>query len=123
MRHEQFVLPSYTFVAGNTREHQWKLLSRNGSPFNADGCTGSFALVEYSRRYDNVPLLTKPLEFIEAGDTIKSTATVTLLPDDTKDLSGKYIYQITIKDVDNEVEIPGQGIFLISKNTNVDFLS
>ena len=42
---------------------------------------------------------------------VKNIATVDLVPNDTLGLYGKYIYQITIKDIDGEVEIPNQGYF------------
>ena len=43
----------------------------------------------------------------------KNIASVDLIPDDTLGLYGKYIYQITIKDIDGEAEIPNQGFLLI----------
>ena len=56
------------------------------------------------------------------GTGAKNVATVDLLPTDTLGLYGKYIYQITIKDIDGEVEIPNQGIFYIFHNVNESFL-
>ena len=37
-------------------------------------------------------------------------------------MSGKYIYQITIKDISGDVEVPKQGIFLVVNNINKGFI-
>ena len=39
-----------------------------------------------------------------------------LLPQETVNLYGKYIYQITIQDMSGETEIPSQGILGITNN-------
>lgn len=50
--------------------------------------------------------------------TYDNVLTVTLSPTETVDLSGKYIYQIIIRDIDGDVEIPKQGILYITNNIN-----
>ena len=47
---------------------------------------------------------------------------VSLPPDDTVDLFGKFVYQITIKDIDNNVDIPQQGVIYIHNNINKEFV-
>jgi hypothetical protein len=92
-------------------------------PYNADGCTGNFAVVDYSDQTGE-PLISKPLSFTIGDDdtSAKNVAYVDLEPNDTLGLYGKYIYQITIKDVDGEVEIPNQGFLQITHNINESFL-
>lgn len=70
------------------------------------------------------PLITKSLTFSIGDDDTgaKNVASVDLLPKETLGLYGKYIYQITIKDIDGEAEIPNQGILLITHNINESFL-
>lgn len=46
---------------------------------------------------------------------------VSITPEDTVDLWGKYIYQISIKDANGVVEIPNQGILYITNNIHKDF--
>lgn len=46
---------------------------------------------------------------------------VVLLPEETVDLVGKFIYQITIQDISGEIEIPDQGIIRIANNINKSF--
>ena len=53
---------------------------------------------------------------------IQNILTVTLTPSDTVKLAGKYVYQITIKDVSGEVDIPNQGTIHIVNNINKSFV-
>lgn len=124
MRHDVYSLPEVMFVAGQSNTLRWRLFTEQNIPFNAEGCTGNFALVDYSDKYTDEPVVSKSLTFSIGDDETgaKNIATVELLPNDTLGLSGKYIYQITIKDVDGEVEIPNQGIFNIFRNINESFL-
>ena len=124
MRHDVYSLPEVMFVAGQSNTLRWRLFTEQNVPFNADGCTGNFALVDYSDKYSDEPLVSKPLSFLISDDAtgVKNIATVDLLPNDTLGLYGKYIYQITIKNIDGEVEIPNQGIFNIFHNINESFL-
>lgn len=123
MRHDVYSLPEVMFVAGQSNTLRWRLFTEKNVPFNAEGCTGNFALVDYSDKYNNEPLVSKSLYFsVDSETSAKNIASVELLPNETLGLYGKYIYQITIKDVDGEVEIPNQGIINIFHNINESFL-
>ena len=123
MRHDIYTLPEVVFVSGQSLTLRWRLWTVKNVPFNADGCTGNFSVVDYSDKTGD-PLITKLLQFFIGVDETgaKNIASVDLIPDDTLGLYGKYIYQITIKDIDGEAEIPNQGFLLISHNINESFL-
>ena len=123
MRSDIYTLPQITFVAGQSQTLRWRLLTQSKYPFNANDCTGNFAVVDYSDKYSD-PLISKPLSFVvdDNKNEVKNIATVELLPTDTLGFSGKYIYQIIIKDIKGKTEIPNQGILLISHNINESFL-
>lgn len=132
MRHDIYTLPEIVFVAGQSNTLRWRLFTKAGVPYNADGCTGNFAVVDYSDQTGD-PLISKSLSFIVDPDAeddesaVKNIAYVDLEPNDTvpvsgQPLHGKYIYQITIRDVDGEVEIPNQGFLQIYHNINESFL-
>lgn len=55
------------------------------------------------------------------GHIISNVLRVVLLPEETVDLVGKFIYQITIQDISGEIEIPDQGIIRIANNINKSF--
>lgn len=121
-----YTLPTIDFVGGETQYLRFHIYHKNPSiPFSVSGCTASFAIVDFLNRTGK-PILTKEmkaelseLDEVHIADNI---LTVTLLPEETVDLSGKYIYQITIGDIDGEVEIPKQGILFITNNINKDFI-
>lgn len=46
-----------------------------------------------------------------------------LEPSDTYELYGKFIYQISIRDVDGNVEIPQQGLMYVTNNINKSFIN
>ena len=79
----------------------------------------------YSKFLDKTgtPILTKEMDvrFDNTG-AVNNVLTVTLAPTETVDLSGKYIYEIQIKDIDGDVEIPKQGILYITNNINKSFI-
>ena len=124
MRHDIYTLPEVVFVAGQSNTLRWRLFTITKVPFNADGCTGNFSVVDYSDQTGE-PLISKPLTSSLGDDDehgVKNIASVDLKPSDTLGLDGKYIYQITIKDIDGEAEIPNQGFLLITHNINESFL-
>ena len=80
MRHDVYSLPEVMFVAGQSNTLRWRLFTEQNVPFNAEGCTGNFALVDYSDKYNDEPLVSKPLSFLIGDDTTgaKNIATVDL---------------------------------------------
>lgn len=119
MRRDIYTMPEIMFVAGQSNIIRWRLFTSAKTPFNADGCVGNFSIVDYSYPVGE-PLISKPLKF-SVGDferNVTNLATVDLQPEDTLGLHGKYIYQITIKDIDGGVEIPNQGFLQIVHNIN-----
>lgn len=123
MRQDIYTLPEIPFVAGQSNTLRWRLFTMAHVPFNAEGCVGNFSVVDFSDQMGE-PLISKPLQFVIGDDErgTKNVATVDLIPSDTLELYGKYIYQITIKDIDGEAEIPNQGFLQITHNINESFL-
>lgn len=118
-----YTLPTIDFVAGETQDLVFRVyFYKNRRPFSMTGCTSNFAIVSFTNKMGK-PILTKPMEDIFNDDgTINNVLTVTLEPQETVDLCGKYIYQIQIKDVSGNVEIPKQGILYITNNINKGFI-
>ncbi len=121
MKHTIYTLPQDSFVAGQTCKYAWRLYRESGQPFNASGCEGAFSLLDYSHKDDD-PILVKKVEFVEGDEGMISVASVTLTPQDTVNLDGKFIYQLSIKDVEGNMEIPNQGIFYIANNIHKSFV-
>ena len=120
MRHDIYTMPEVVFVSGQSNTFHWHLFTMSHAPFNADGCTGNFAVVDYSDQTGD-PLISKPLKFLIGDNEVKNVAAVDLEPRETLGLHGKYIYQITIKDIDGEAEIPNHGLLINTHNINEIF--
>lgn len=117
-----YTLPELTFVGGKTQELRFNLKDTNGEPYNASGGTVNFSICDYSYK-TGAPLLSLTPTLMADENGIADLLYVTILPEDTLNLFGKYIYQITIIDISGRVEIPNQGIMNITKNINTGFIS
>ena len=114
-----YSLPTIDFVGGSTQELVFHtFFSQNKKPFDLSSCTASFALINFVNK-NGSPLIAKPMEVSKSEDgdgTVTNVLRVVLLPEETVDLVGKFIYQITIQDISGEIEIPDQGIIRIANN-------
>ncbi len=108
-------LPEISFVGGETHDLRFHLFTDTGRVFNASGAKATFSIV-YSVNRTGAPVLSKAMSVIADDDGIESILAVTLLPKETVDLYGKYIYQITIQYMSGETDIPSQGILGITNN-------
>lgn len=118
-----YTLPTIDFVGGETQNLAFNVyFYKNKQPFSLTGCTCNFSIVSFTNK-KGAPILTKSMEAIYNDDvTANNVLTVTLTPSDTVDLCGKYIYQIIIRDVNGDIEIPKQGILYITNNINKNFI-
>lgn len=118
-----YTLPTIDFVGGETQDLLFNVyFYKNNQPFSLSGCTSNFSVVSFTNK-TGVPILSKQMTsiFNDAG-TSDNVLTVTLQPSETVDLCGKYIYQIIIKDINGDAEIPKQGILYITNNINKSFI-
>lgn len=119
-----YSLPTIDFVGGSTQELVFHtFFSQNRKPFDLSSCTASFAVINFINK-NGSPLITKTMQVdkSEVGDgTVTNVLRVVLQPEDTVDLVGKFIYQISIQDISGDIEIPDQGIIRIANNINKDF--
>ena len=118
-----YTLPTIDFVGGETQDLAFNVyFYKDKKPFSLTGCECNFSIVSFTNKL-GTPILTKQMESIFNNEgTYDNVLTVTLSPIETVDLSGKYIYQIIIRDIDGDVEIPKQGILYITNNINKNFI-
>lgn len=120
---ELYPLPTIHFVGGETQEIAFDAyFHADNHPFGLDGCEAEFAIVSYTNKTGE-PIFRKSMEVtsIQPGG-IKNVLYLKLLPEDTFQLNGKYIYQISLRDVDGDVEIPRQGIIYAQNNIDRVFI-
>jgi hypothetical protein len=116
-----YELPSIKFVGGETLTLAFHLTTRDGAPYNADDCDVNFAAVGYANRA-GPPVVSKPCVVTPDSNGFYSVATVTLERQDTLNLQGKFIYQVSVRNNrDGEIEIPGHGVAVALRNIDKDF--
>ena len=119
-----YSLPEINFVGGSSEDLIFHVYcdKDDPKPFGLTDCTANFAIVNFVNK-NGAPLVSKAMEVrINEAGTDYNVLVVELKPSDTLDLFGKFIYQVTIKDIDNNADIPQQGIIYIHNNINKDFL-
>lgn len=117
-----YILPTIDFVGGETQDLAFNVyFYKEKKPFSLTGCDCNFSIVSFTNKM-GAPILSKPMTAIYNDEgSANNVLTVTLKPSDTVDLCGKYIYQIIIRDINGDAEIPKQGILYITNNINKSF--
>lgn len=117
-----YILPTIDFVGGETQDLAFNVyFYKEKKPFNLTGCDCNFSIVSFTNKM-GTPILSKPMTAIYNDEgSANNVLTVTLKPSETVDLCGKYIYQIIIRDINGDAEIPKQGILYITNNINKSF--
>ena len=120
-----YTLPVISFVGGSTQELLFHTFYyENNERFDLTYCEANFAIVNYVNKY-GMPVLTKKMDIYldeDTTDQAPNTLRVVLNPSDTVALNGKYVYQISIRDKSGRVEIPNQGIMLITNNIDKSYI-
>lgn len=113
-----YSLPELDFVGGSSEDLVFHVYygKTNPKPFGLTGCTANFSIVNFVNK-NGAPVVSKTMTVrMDEAETFYNILFVSLEPDDTVDLFGKFVYQITIKDIDNNVDIPQQGVIYIHNN-------
>lgn len=120
----QYTLPQVEFVGGSTQDFEFQCLDhRTGQLMDMTGCKAEFAIIDYLNKQgnDGFPLWYSYMQLKDV-DGMSCRLCVSVPPSATLDLWGKYIYQISIRDVDGVIEIPKQGLLFISNNIDKNFV-
>lgn len=122
MQTNVYTLPEISFVGGETQTISFYLKNQNGEPFDAAGSVSDFSFCNYSNK-DGTPLKSyTPTLMAEGEHGVPCILSVTINGTDTANLSGKFVYQITIRDLEGKTEIPNQGIMNIARNIHQNFI-
>ena len=121
-----YSLPTIDFVGGSTQELVFHtFFSQNKKPFDLSSCTASFALINFVNK-NGSPLIAKPMEVSKSEDgdgTVTNVLRVVLLPEETVDLVGKFIYQITIQDISVASSVVIDSLILAALSENLRTIS
>lgn len=120
-------LPSFSFVGGSSETISINLYDGNNQPFPVDlDTTVTFVMSSFLDDMAN-PILTltsggrNAQVTIERGDgQLRNRISIKLKLENTITLHGRYIYQISLTDAYNNMEVLGQGGILILRNLQSD---
>lgn len=121
---KMYTLPELCFVGGSSEDLQFNLFcdKSDPKPFNIFGGEANFSIVNFLNK-NSTPLVSKKMDInMNNEETHYNVLRVYLEPADTVDLFGKFVYQITIRDIDGNVDIPHQGIINIHNNIDKVFV-
>ena len=117
---DPYTLPAMDFVGGSTQDlvfHCYHYMNKKAHDLSS--CTAKFAIINFVNK-NGKRLVSKDMDIgadPSLDGEIKNVLRTTLAPSDTVNLpAGKYIYQITIKDITGDVYIPNHGIIHIINN-------
>lgn len=111
-------LPTICIYAGAEKKIYFPVRNKSGDAVNAAGCTGKFSAVNCANRSGNLAIEKTATVVAGIGDTLM----VSLSPNDTINLEGKFIYQIWIRGADGVYEEPQQGDLYIIRNIDKTFI-
>lgn len=124
MLNKMYRLPEIDFVGGASEDLQFNVFydENNPRPLSLFGGEVNFTIVNFINK-NGSPLVSKRMEIaLNEEETHYNILRVSLAPEDTVDLFGKFVYQITIRDIDGNVDIPHQGIMNIHNNIDKTFI-
>lgn len=124
MLNNLYKLPEIHFIGGSSEDLQFDLYldEAKRQPIDLQGGAAQFSLVDFSNR-TGAPIVSKEMEIQKnKAQTGHNVVYVSLSPEDTVDLFGKYVYQITLRDAGGNIDIPHQGIVMIHNNIDKAFI-
>lgn len=121
MRTKDFILPDWFFIGGNSEIKCFDLTKPDGSLYDFQNGTCRLSIVDFINR-SSAPSIIKTTDITADENGVYNHVVFELLPKDTLDLYGKYIYQLSAKDDSGDVSIIGQGIMRIKRNVDPAFI-
>lgn len=120
MQTNLYTLPEIDMVGGSTKEFYLQMVDEHGDPVSLLNASIDFSVCSFSNK-TGVPLFssTPTVEADDSGTTC--LVKISINPEDTKLLFGKFVYQVTVVG-DDKIGIPNQGLINIHKNINYGFI-
>lgn len=107
-------LPQCHMTAGATKEFYIPVFNPSGKQIDVSGMTARLSISDYVNQ-NCKPLVVKECEVSTQDDILLAVFRVRLDSQDTVNLYGKFIYQVTAKSADGDIG-PMRGILTISPN-------
>lgn len=113
----------FTMIGGNSEKIIFEAITEYLNVADIAGCSATFSICRYDERYSDNAIVLQ--DVVLSGNTI----TVNFKPDDTIDLHGKYIWQLSIyrselEELDELEKLANfQGNLIIIGNINKNYKS
>lgn len=121
MQTEIYTLPEWDFVGGETQRRGFTLLRSTGAEYDLPSAQAELAVVDFMNPSSAACIVQQvPVQLNRDG--VSCEVSFTLSPADTVDLAGKYMYQITVRDVNGNTSIPRRGKMYIIENLDKTFV-
>ena len=129
--YDPYTLGPIDFVAGTTIDVYCEVVDSDGLPYILDASNDviSFSVVRHNDRGDTASLAipTKTgssggISVVKNAKNVYDTIKCTLTSAETKELNGKYIYQITIYDASAGIFDIRQGVMYVHRNIDKSIL-
>lgn len=108
-------LPALTFDGGETQKFEVQFL-RHRRPIYLARASATFALLDYVNPGE--PYIKKECSISDDAAYVEFQ----IDPQETASLGGKYIYRLTVRDLDGNVEV-FRGFFIIARNDSPDYIN
>ena len=119
---DQCDLPTISMIGGGAKNLYFHIYDKkSGDEALVSGCQGRFSIVNGASRHGFDKSTTVLVKEITPFPEDKNVMQVTLDPQDTLYLNGKYIYQVWIIGADGVAEEPQQGEFYVKRNIDPDY--
>lgn len=119
---EHYSLPTIDFVGGETQEllfHAYAPSATGRVPFSLSHCRAFFTVVDFLNKSGRPVMGPIDMKVRVNGDGTDNLLFIKIPDIMTKNLEGKFVYQITIQEPSTgDTDIPRQGIMLITRNIN-----
>lgn len=107
-------LPDWDFVGGSTQSRTFQFTDLSGIEYDMEDGVAYFAVQDYVN--GGSPVFTKQVSVTSSQDGNYCAVTVSLDAAETADMSGRFVYQVTVQDSKNHIAIPFHGRMQIVKN-------
>lgn len=114
-------LPEYSMTAGESKHITIPIYNTAKKQIDASGMTARFSISDFVN-IATAPLVTKNCSVIAQEGELMAVLFVALEPEDTVDIHGKYIYQITAKDFQGSFGVL-RGVLHIAPNNDRNGIS
>lgn len=115
-----YSLPEWNFVGGEYQRRSWTLYHPDGRLQDLATTTVSLAIDSYVDPEES-PVVRKTTEVTTNEDGQCCYVMFELSPEDTRDLEGTYVYQLTFRQ-DARTMIPYRGMMHIARNIDKEAL-